>query len=323
MTADARVARSAVAIAAAALVGAALVDAAPQDRPQTTFRSSAAAVAVEANVQDRSRRVVAGLKAGDFQVFDNGVLQQVDEINYGKLPIDVTVALDVSHSVTGALLDRLRRGVTDLMGDLGADDRLKLMLFNMRVTRTIDFTRDVRSVERAIREARAGGGTALLDAVSVSLISAADPNRRHLIVFFTDGSDASSTTTPEVVAAVAQRTRATLAFVVPAGPAPRTIVTTRPGTAVPVPTMVVPVVGRGGMPPVPAALAADTGGSVIPVNAGLDLSSVFRRVLGDFRSTYVLYYTPRGVERTGYHRLEVKVNREGVQVRARRGYFDQ
>ena len=100
-----------------------------------------------------------------FEVFDNGVLQQVDDVSYGKLPIDVTVALDVSHSVSGNLLDRLRQGVVQLMRDLGRNDRLKLVLFNMRVTRTIDFTNDVDAVERAIRGVAAGGGTALLDAV--------------------------------------------------------------------------------------------------------------------------------------------------------------
>jgi VWFA-related protein len=279
-------------------------------------------VAVDVNVQDRSRRVVTGLKPGDFQVFDNGVPQRVHEVSYGKLPIDVTVALDVSYSVTGALLSRLRQGVLDLMRDLGSEDRLKLVLFNMRVTRTTDFTRDVAPVERAIREAKAGGGTALLDAVSVAMVSATDPNRRQLIVFFTDGSDSSSTTTPETAVAVAQRTRATLAFVVPGQVPAQTIVTARPGTSVPVPTVVNRYSTGLPIPPVLARLATDTGGAVLPVSAGLDLSSVFRRVLGDFRSTYVLYYSPTGVGSTGYHRLEVKVNRNGAQVRARRGYFD-
>jgi hypothetical protein len=44
-------------------------------------------------------------------------------------------------------------------------------------------------------------------------------------------------------------------------------------------------------------------------------------VLDEFRSNYVLYYTARGVDADGYHTIEVKVNREGAQVHARRGYF--
>jgi len=293
----------------------------PQDAPQQpTFRSGATAVAVDVTVRDRSRRSITGLAATDFQVFDNGVRQEVAEVSYGKLPIDVTVALDVSYSVTGALLERLRRGVVQLMGDLGREDRLKLMLFNMRVTRTTDFTRDVRSVERAIREATAGGGTALLDAVSVALVSSATPDRRQLVVFFTDGGDSSSITTPAMLTAVAQRTRATLTFVMPGSfPILRTAVGSSGD---------VRVVSAGVTPAPPRpldalfrTLAAETGGSILSVGASTDLTATFRRALEEFRSTYVLYYNARGVDRGGYHAIEVRVPREGVVVQARRGYF--
>ena len=293
-----------------------------QDSPQTTFRSSASAVAVDVSVRDRSRRAITGLAAADFQVFDNGVLQKVDQVTYGKLPIDVTVALDVSYSVTGALLDRLRRGVVQLMRDLGPQDRLKLVLFNMRVDRTVDYTANIEAVERAIREAAAGGGTALLDALSVSLVSAWAPDRRQLIVVFTDGNDSSSTTTPEMLTQVAQRTRATLTFVVPSSAAPFPGFSTIDAMG----RMVVTAsqLKRASLPPLYgtfSTLAKETGGAVLPVGPNTDLSTAFRNILRDFRSAYVLYYTARGVEGAGYHAIDVKVNREGAQVQARRGYF--
>jgi len=46
-----------------------------------------------------------------------------------------------------------------------------------------------------------------------------------------------------------------------------------------------------------------------------------RGVLNEFRSAYVLYYTARGVDRAGYHAIDVKVKRDGAVVQARRGYF--
>ena len=73
-----------------------------------TFRSMANAVAVDVTVRDSKRKSVTGLKASDFEVYDNGIRQEVAEVSYGKLPIDVTVALDVSFSVTGLMLERLR-----------------------------------------------------------------------------------------------------------------------------------------------------------------------------------------------------------------------
>jgi VWFA-related protein len=295
--------------------------AAGQDPPQATFRSAAAAVAVDATVRDRSRRAITGLTPRDFQVFDNGVVQQVDEVSYGKLPIDVTVALDVSYSVTGATLDSLRKGVVQLMGDLAPQDRLKLVLFNMRVNRTIDFTTDVKAVERAIRGVAAGGGTALLDAVSVTLVSASNPDRRQLIVFFTDGSDSASTSSPAMLTGVAQRTRATLTFVMPSA-TQMTVMTFGRGADIVTPRAPASVsVSRGLLQAAFSTLAHETGGTILPVGPTADLSSAFRRVLSEFRSAYVLYYTARGVDRAGYHTIEVKVNRDGALVLARRGYF--
>jgi hypothetical protein len=68
-------------------------------------------------------------------------------------------------------------------------------------------------------------------------------------------------------------------------------------------------------------LVRETGGTILPVGSGSDLSAAFRTVLNDFRSCYVLYYSAQGVDRDGYHAIEVKVKREGAVVQARRGYF--
>ena len=52
-----------------------------------------------------------------------------------------------------------------------------------------------------------------------------------------------------------------------------------------------------------------------------ELTATFRRALEEFRSAYVLYYTGRNVERSGYHTLEVRVDRKDAAIQARRGYF--
>jgi VWFA-related protein len=285
---------------------------------QPTFRSGAAAVVVDANVRDRNGRPVTKLDLSDFELFDNGVRQKVHELSYGKIPIDITVALDVSHSVSGKTLDRLRQAIVQLMRDLERDDRLKLVLFNMRVQRTMDFTRDVKSVESAIRDAIAGGGTSLLDTLSVSLVSANAPDRRQLVVVFTDGSDSSSTTTPEMLSSIAQRTRATMTFVMPGVNVP---VSSNRATPLGPVTSYTQRVKPGPLHEFLTSVSRDTGGSVLPSAPGMDLTATFKRVLSDFRSTYVLYYTPRDVDRAGYHAIDVKVNHEGATVRARRGYF--
>ncbi len=60
---------------------------------------------------------------------------------------------------------------------------------------------------------------------------------------------------------------------------------------------------------------------IVPVGSASDLAATFRTILGEFRSAYVLYYTPRGVDAPGYHTIEVKVKPSDARVQARRGYF--
>ena len=67
-------------------------------------------------------------------------------------------------------------------------------------------------------------------------------------------------------------------------------------------------------------LATETGGIVAPVAiVGGDLTATFRTAFDDFRSRYVLHFTPTGVERGSYHTLEVRVpgNRGSRSRRAR------
>lgn len=312
--------------------------AASAQEPQV-FRSGANAVSVEATVRDRSRRSVIGLTAADFEIFDNGVRQEVATVTYGRLPIDVTIALDVSFSVNGLMLDRLRRGVGQLMADLSPQDRLKLMLFNSRVARTVDFTSDAAAVEAAIKGATAGGGTSLLDAISVAMLTATPPDRRQLLVVFGDGTDSTSTTTPQMLTSIALRSRSTIALVMPptvalsgtassvqiqaSGGSTRTTILA-PVTTLNPNTITTAAAARLAARPLDSlfiSLIANTGGAFVPVATNTDLAAVFRQILTAFRSAYVLQYSVQGVDRVGYHTLEVKVNRQNVTVDARRGYW--
>ena len=300
----------------------------PQQPP--VFRSATSAVAVEASVRDATRRVLSDLTAADFTVLDNGVPQQVEQVSYGRLPIDVTVGLDISRSVDGPLLDRLRTGVLQLMRDLRKDDRLKLMVFNMRFNRTIDFTTDISEIDRAIRAASSGGGTALYDALSVAMITAAEQGRRQLIVFFTDGNDTSSITSTSTLVKVAERSRATVSFVVLPSVVPGSASSSSaPPAGGSKTTAMLPGLVDGGnvrqlltnVDPAIHQIVSDSGGLILSASSGMSLGMPFLQILDRFRSAYVLYYSPRGVDRTGFHTISVTVNRPGAVVEARRGYF--
>jgi VWFA-related protein len=282
----------------------------PQQQPATTFRSGADVVTVEAAVR-REKRPIAGLKIADFELLDNGVQQEISDLSYERLPIDVTVVLDVSASVTGPVLDQLRQSVRQLKADLGAKDRLKLVAFNMQVRKLADFEAPAAAADAAFEKLSGHGSSAIFDSVAVALAAPAPEGRRHLIVLFSDGQDSASITDPEVLFDVARRTTPTVAIVLASAVAEHTAS---------------PFARSPGRPAITIGrlydqLARETGGIVVPTSPGESLASTFRRVLADFRSSYVLYYTPRGVDRSGSHTLQVRVKQDGAEVRARRAYM--
>ena len=70
-----------------------------------------------------------------------------------------------------------------------------------------------------------------------------------------------------------------------------------------------------------ARLALETGGVVVRALPWDNLAAPFKRLLDDFQSSYVLHFSPRGVDPGGLHTLDVHVRQRGVDVRARKSYL--
>lgn len=280
--------------------------------PAPVFRAGADVVSVDASVQINGRPVT-GLKTADFDLLDNGVPQEISELAYEKLPIDVTMLLDVSASVTGHVLDELRTAVRQVRTDLGPGDRLRLVTFNMGIRRVVDFDQPVQAVDSALASVQGEGSSAVFDALAVALAAQDAPGRRRLIVLFSDGQDSSSISDVDTLLDVAKRSTPTVAVIL-GSTAPQNPVSALRTSSAPESETVGTLFER---------IAGETGGIVAVVKPGENLASKFRRMLQDFRSSYVLYFTPRGTERTGVHTLDVRVKRSGVDVRARRSYVWQ
>src|SRR6266404_3376955 len=67
--------------------------------------------------------------------------------------------------------------------------------------------------------------------------------------------------------------------------------------------------------------ATATGGEHIATFKNHSIENAIDEIGGELHSQYSLSYTPRGTSETGYHEIKVKVNREGLKVRARPGYY--
>jgi Ca-activated chloride channel family protein len=263
-------------------------------RQQPVFRAAAEAVTVGVSVR-RGGRPVSDLTTADFEITDNGVPQTVSALSYEKLPVDTTILFDVSGSVAGSVMTRLRRAVTDFRASLRPGDRVRLVAFNMRVRQLFDLDATPAAADAAFASLVPGGSSAISDALAVALASGTDRDRRHFIVMFSDGKDSASITRPEVLLDVARRTTPTVSIVL-ATPA------------------------RQWSDSLYADLAAETGGTLVSLLPTDTLGGSLRSALDAFRSSYVLTYSPAGVPASGAHAIDVKVKRSGVEVRARRGY---
>jgi VWFA-related protein len=293
------------------------------------FRSGIDGVTVVVSVRN-GNKPVSGLTAADFQLTDNGVPQKISSVAAEKVPLDLTLLLDLSSSVDGPQLQRIKQAVADTADLLRADDRIRLIAISQVLREVVPF--QPKSAAIALDGLRAEGATSLYDGMAATMMRPPDVERRQLIVAFTDGRDSTSIVDHKTALEVARRSDAVLSIVVPVEGAEAA--TRRLAQRNTVDSLAsagnVTMNGRGpgadiGTDGVPAALmqlVAPTGGMVIPLGPGESISRVFRTALENYRASYVLQYTAEGVAAEGWHELSVSVKRRGVlEIRARRGYM--
>jgi VWFA-related protein len=299
-----------------------------EGRQENLFRARTDAVVVSAAVRARNRPV-SGLTAADFELVDNGVVQELSSTSAEKVPVDVTLVVDTSGSISGAAFQKLKADIQAMANLLTRDDRVRLVTFATNVV-------DVAGVQSGtatlpLGRLSPGGATTFHDAVSAALMLAPSADRPQLVFAVTDGFDNASFLHPREVVNVAAYSSAALYVAL-------------------LPSRVFKVVRgqRGfGMGPMQGDrftsemagtgdsrerveaphqqawrdAAAATGGSFYTASTNDTLPALFRRVLEDFRTNYILRYSPRGVARGGWHEITVKVpKRADVVVRARKGY---
>ena len=94
--------------------------------PQTVYRARTDVVVIDAAVTD-GRRSVTNLRREDFEVRDNGVLQALVDFDRESLPIDVTITIDVSGSMTRAKRTAVERAIAQVSDTLTPRDRGSVM----------------------------------------------------------------------------------------------------------------------------------------------------------------------------------------------------
>jgi len=321
------------ALLVAAAVAAPGAGQAPQ---QPVFRSALDVVTVDVAVRTGGTPV-GGLTAKDFVLLDNGVAQTIESVEMEAVPIDVSVLIDANEDVEPSVAS-MNRQVPAIAALLRKGDRLRVTSIS-------------RQVSDVLRAQPAGGPlvsppslepdglSAAYDGLTAALLRPVDRSRRHIIVAVTNGIDAVSGLDAPAVAAIARRSPAVLHIVqvdvvrepLPADTPQDNLWTSgrdRSGGRFECQTRGLCGSTRSPWRPydqkefdVLKEAAEATGGALHVPGLFSSAASIFRKVFEDYRRSYLLRYTPRGVAREGWHDVAVRVPAHpSYTVHARRGY---
>jgi VWFA-related protein len=317
----------------------------PPVRSGQTFRTGADVVFVDVSVRDGGRPVT-GLRAEDFTLTDNGVRQRIESVEATAVPIDLTLVVDVSgnpnrpwmasRTPPTAIARAVEREIADVTRLLRPEDRVRLLAIDSYVQQAWPWS--PAQARPPLGRVASDGLAAAYDTLAAALLQPVEPARRHVVVASTKGRDTISAVEADAVRAIAERSDALLHLVVLESAKESEAAlsafqcfamgfcTSTNRFWVPFERWLVhPYEGRPLRPDGVALLAgAESTGGGLHRPAGLaepTLAGTFKRAFDDFRSGYVLRYSPEGVPRTGWHTIDVRVPKSrGSTVRARKGY---
>jgi VWFA-related protein len=265
------------------------------------FSSTAKAdvVSVAPIVTDKSGRYIPGLTAKNFTILDDGVPRKIETFDATDSPLSAVLVLDVSGSMLYKI-EEARRSAHAFVDALKPEDEVALLTFNSTAVGWVPFTRQREPIHTAIDASRTEGETALYDATGQALKRLKPLKRRKAVVLFTDGEDNRSRLSVEQVVGIARASEVSI-YSVAQGLDERTTL-------------------RAFLD----QLADQTGGRSYFIGSIEKLSETFRKIIKELKSQYYLTYTPRpGLRPKTWHRIDVKVDRSDLVVRARKEYFFQ
>jgi Ca-activated chloride channel family protein len=281
-----------------------------QPVPRPSFRAGVELVSLNVTVTDSTGRYVTDLTSQDFQVFEDGVQQEVTFFNRTNLPIALSVLLDTSASMEDKL-QTAQEAAIGFVKRLRDQDLGQVIDFDSRVFIAQAFTNNVGDLEAAIRRTTAGGSTSLHNAIYISLkelkkvlARSTDEIRRQAIVVLSDGEDTSSLVSFDEVLELAKRSETAIYAI---GLRSRDIARTR---------------GFNEADFVLRQLTRETGGRVFFPQQISELSGVYGEIAQELSSQYTLGYTSRNPRRDGaWRRIVVRVNAPNATARAKQGYY--
>jgi len=279
-----------------------------QGRPnqEPTLRVESDLVVLHATVENQKGVLVSGLKKDDFQVYEDGVLQQIQSFSHEDMPVTVGLVIDNSGSM-GPKRSHVIAAALAFAHSSNPLDQMFVVNFNERVSFGLPdgtpFTDQPPQLELALARVAANGETALYDAVAAALehLKLGDRDKKVLIVISDGGDNASKHQLSQIIAMARQ------------------------------PGAIIYTVGLFDEanpdlnPKVLRQLAHETGGEAFLPESIKEVLPICERIARDIRNQYTITYDPTNKKQDGFYRsIKVQAAARGrgrLLVRTRAGYY--
>lgn len=327
----------------------------PAEEPDkdVVIRENVNVVIAPTTVRDRSGDFVNGLQLQDFELYDNNKLQKITA-DVRDEPFSVVIAVQKSGNLTDILpkIQRIGSMMTDIVA--GQDGEVAVLAFDHRIQLVQDFTNETQKISQAMKSIKPGSNShRLIDTVveSVNMLKKRPPSRRRILLLIAEKRDKASEmrlrealTQAEfanisifaldissVVAALTSRgdpppppSIPTTAQHIPAGGAatPTTIEQNYyNGNYIPVFVDIFKAVKSIFVDDTTDIFTRFTGGKQYSFVSERSLEKAVQGISEEIHSQYLLSYVPNNQTEGGFHEIKVVVNRAGLEVRTRPGYW--
>lgn len=280
------------------------------------FRSGVELINLNVTVTGGDARPVQGLTADQFEVFEDGVRQDLRFFAPGSIPLDVVILLDTSASMSSAM-PLVQSAAIKFAQALRDHDRATIMGIagGLRVLQSL--TGDKAEMADAIRAAKTGGRTPLYAAVYTALHELSkvrrdyDEPRRQAIVVLSDGQDTSSAFGYDELMDSVRRHGVPIYAI---APRPTAVIKAQREALFGETTHEADFELR--------RIATETGArAFFPVTLQ-DLSGIYDDIADELAHQYSLGYQSSNLSADGgFRRIGIRVNEKNVKWRTRAGYL--
>jgi len=279
-----------------------------QDDTGTVFRTDTRLVVLPTTVVDKTGHLVTTLPREAFTVLENGAPQQIKEFKREDVPVSMGLVIDNSGSMRDKRA-KVEAAALALVKASNPDDEVFIVNFNDEAfldnPHGKDFTNDVKEMEDALTRIDSRGGTAMRDAIRMSIdhVKEKAHKDKKVLVVVTDGNDNSSVVGLEELVKSAQQSEV-LIYTVGLLSDEERREANRAKKAL-------------------EALAEATGGETFFPKDVSEVERIAAQVAHDIRNQYTIAYSPSNQAMDGsFRQIKVTVKAAGnPTVRARSGYY--